>query len=76
MRQTISGFSHDRVAFLRELRNSIDIDEPRRTIIPVNASLWLNQWVVIKQACGNNIILPNTIESKPSVIFISFSGYF
>ena len=29
----------------------MDLDEPRSAVIPVNASLWLNNRVGIKQSC-------------------------
>ena len=45
-------------------RNSIDIDEPRSAVIPVNASLWLNNWVGIKQSRRNHIILLGAIETR------------
>ena len=57
-------FSHNGVKFFRYLRNCIDIDEPWSAVIPVNASLWLNNWVGIKQSRRNHIVLVGAIETR------------
>jgi hypothetical protein len=40
------------------------MDEPPSAVIAVNTSLWLNHWVVIKQSCGDHIILSGAIETR------------
>ena len=44
--------------------NRININEPRSAVIPVNASLWLNNWVGIKQSCRDHIILLGAIKAR------------